>query len=266
MERGLSSLDILKKEVPMSDKEDDTETLVDDPDELENSHLVKKVEKKRIFEAEEQENEKNALIYQAKPEPSPRKVSTELARHKLQKNLERILSEKNGCSREVISELTGAMTPTQVRRLIEKTNCELGKKCSKAYEKTSQECEVHKASNLPYWTPQPHRKSVTRHHSLRRNLTNKSEVFSARPSNQFFSPQVSKRKSVFQYFEDSSDSEVEAQKLPVKPIYLPKNAKVKAPKHRKTPLYANHPVVHTGCQGCCHKHKKTNEDKSCIIS
>ena len=31
MEKGLSSLDILKKEVPMSDKEDDTEPLVDDP-------------------------------------------------------------------------------------------------------------------------------------------------------------------------------------------------------------------------------------------
>ena len=123
MERGLSTLDIaLKKEVHQSEKEDDNETLID---ELEISPVIRKQEKGKYAEAEEEENEMNDRIYQEKPQPSPRKISTELARHKLQTNLERILSLDNCRNKDVISELTGSMTPTQVQKLIEKTNSEL---------------------------------------------------------------------------------------------------------------------------------------------
>ena len=123
MERGLSTLDIaFKKEVHQSEKEDDNETLID---ELEISPVIRKQEKGKYAEAEEEENEMNDRIYQEKPQPSPRKISTELARHKLQTNLERILSSDNCRNKDVISELTGSMTPTQVQKLIEKTNSEL---------------------------------------------------------------------------------------------------------------------------------------------
>ena len=160
------------------------------------------------------------------------------------------------------------------------------------------ECEedevIYKPSNLPYWTPQTPRKSSPQYPSIRRRLTDRyqrqSEIFRAHKQNQYFTPQVSRRKSEFHYFQESSDSDeevqppIKAQQLPraklphyverVKPIYLPnrRSTKVKAEKleHRKTPLYSNlsHPVVpvNTGCQGCCHHHKKTNEDKSCILS
>merc|ERR1711953_872284 len=70
------------------------------------------------------EEEMNELIYQEKPTKS---VSTELARRMLQKNLERLLYSQNCCSKDVISELTGSMTPTQVQKLVEKTNSELCK-------------------------------------------------------------------------------------------------------------------------------------------
>ena len=61
---------------------------------------------------------KNELILEERP-----KVSTELARRMLQKNLERLLLTEQ--SKDVISELTGSMTPTQVQKLVEKTNSEL---------------------------------------------------------------------------------------------------------------------------------------------
>ena len=53
------------------------------------------------------------------------KVSTELARRMLQKNLERLLLNHTETCRDVISQLTGTMTPEQVQSLIEKTNGEL---------------------------------------------------------------------------------------------------------------------------------------------
>ena len=52
-------------------------------------------------------------------------MSTELARRMLQKNLERLLLTEHCSSKDVISELTGSMTPTQVQKLVEKTNSEL---------------------------------------------------------------------------------------------------------------------------------------------
>ena len=125
MERGLSTLDIaFKKEVHQSEKEDDNETLID---ELEISPVIRKPENKKYVEAEEEENKMNDRIYQEKPQPSPRKISTEMARQKLQTNLEHILSSDNCRNKDVISELTGSMTATQVQKLIEKTNSELCK-------------------------------------------------------------------------------------------------------------------------------------------
>ena len=125
MERGLSTLDIaFKKEVHQSEKEDDNETLID---ELEISPVIRKPEKEKYAEAEEEENKMNDRIYQEKPQPSPRKISTEMARQKLQTNLEHILSSDNCRNKDVISELTGSMTATQVQKLIEKTNSELCK-------------------------------------------------------------------------------------------------------------------------------------------
>ena len=125
MERGLSTLDIaFKKEVHQSEKEDDNETLID---ELEISPVIRKPENKKYAEAEEEENKMNDRIYQEKPQPSPRKISTEMARQKLQTNLEHILSLDNCRNKDVISELTGSMTATQVQNLIEKTNSELCK-------------------------------------------------------------------------------------------------------------------------------------------
>ena len=119
---GLSTQDsTLKEEAGESDKEDDIETLLDDPAELENSSFVRRRETKKYIKAEEEENEMNELIYQEKP----KSVSTELARRMLQKNLERLLYSQNCCSKDVISELTGSMTPTQVQKLVEKTNSEL---------------------------------------------------------------------------------------------------------------------------------------------
>ena len=119
---GLSTQDsTLKEEASESDKEDDIETLLDDPAELENSSFVRRRETKKYIKAEEEENEMNELIYQEKP----KSVSTELARRMLQKNLERLLYSQNCCSKDVISELTGSMTPTQVQKLVEKTNSEL---------------------------------------------------------------------------------------------------------------------------------------------
>ena len=158
---------------------------------------------------------------------------------------------------------------------------------------------ISKPSNLSYWTPQTHRKSAQNPHFYQRNsrrrstdrYQRKSEIFSAHKQNQYYSPQVTRRKSEFHYFQESSDSEVEETPEPilqpiqqpkarlpyyggVKPVYLP-NSRAKAQKMQqlKTPLYANPSSsgvpVNAGCQGCCHHHhhnKKTNEDKRCIIS
>ena len=118
---GLSTQDSTLKEEVSSDKEDDIETLLDDPAELESSVFVRRRQESTKY-AEEDENEINELIYQEKPSKS---VSTELARRMLQKNLERLLYSQNCCSKDVISELTGSMTPTQVQKLVEKTNSEL---------------------------------------------------------------------------------------------------------------------------------------------
>ena len=118
---GLRTQDsTLKEETHESDKEDDIETLLDDPAELESSVFVRRRQESTKY-AEEDENEINELIYQEKP----KSVSTELARRMLQKNLERLLYSQNCCSKDVISELTGSMTPTQVQKLVEKTNSEL---------------------------------------------------------------------------------------------------------------------------------------------
>ena len=149
MERGLSTLDIaFKKEVHQSEKEDDNETLID---ELEISPVIRKQEKGKYAEAEEEENEMNDRIYQEKPQPSPRKISTELARHKLLTNLERILSLDNCRNKDVISELTGSMTATQVQKLIEKTNSELCKNNEKTrpISKTIQDECVTKKMEKP---------------------------------------------------------------------------------------------------------------------
>ena len=155
---------------------------------------------------------------------------------------------------------------------------------------------ISKPSNLSFWTPQTHRKSSQHPQYYQRNsrrrstdrYQRKSEIFSAHKQNQYYSPQVSRRKSEFHYLQESSDSEEEEVQQPilqpiltkparlpyyggVKPVYLP-NSRAKAQKMQqlKTPLYSNpsHPVVpvNPGCQGCCHHHKKTNEDKSCILS
>ena len=57
---GLSTQDsTLKEEAGESDKEDDIETLLDDPAELENSSFVRRRETKKYIKAEEEENEMN---------------------------------------------------------------------------------------------------------------------------------------------------------------------------------------------------------------
>ena len=73
----------------------------------------------------------------SKPKPtaeSKTKVSTELARRMLQKNLERLLLNQTESCKDVISQLTGTMTAKQVEKLVEKTNLELeqGSKISKS--------------------------------------------------------------------------------------------------------------------------------------
>ena len=60
-----------------------------------------------------------------KSESSKTKVSTELARRMLQKNLERLLLNQTESCKDVISQLTGTMTAKQVEKLVEKTNIEL---------------------------------------------------------------------------------------------------------------------------------------------
>ena len=135
---GLSTQDsTLKEEASESDKEDDIETLLDDPAELESSVFVRRRQESTKY-AEEDENEINELIYQEKPSKS---VSTELARRMLQKNLERLLYSQNCCSKDVISELTGSMTPTQVQKLVEKTNSELCRNTQQQPTKMPQQAE-----------------------------------------------------------------------------------------------------------------------------
>ena len=58
-------------------------------------------------------------------EENKTKVSTELARRMLQKNLERLLLNKTESCKDVISQLTGTMTPQQLENLVERTNYEL---------------------------------------------------------------------------------------------------------------------------------------------
>ena len=69
-----------------------------------------------------------------KPAESKTKVSTELARRMLQKNLERLLLNQTESCKDVISQLTGTMTAKQVEKLVEKTNLELeqGSKTNKS--------------------------------------------------------------------------------------------------------------------------------------
>ena len=69
-----------------------------------------------------------------KSESSKTKVSTELARRMLQKNLERLLLNQTESCKDVISQLTGTMTAKQVEKLVEKTNLELeqGSKTNKS--------------------------------------------------------------------------------------------------------------------------------------
>ena len=73
------------------------------------------------------------------------------------------------------------------------------------------ECEedevISKPSNLSFWTPQTHRKSSQHPQHYQRNsrrrstdrYQRKSEIFSAHKQNQYYSPQVSRRKSEFHY-------------------------------------------------------------------
>ena len=79
----------------------------------------------------------------SKPKPtaeSKTKVSTELARRMLQKNLERLLLNQTESCKDVISQLTGTMTAKQVEKLVEKTNLELeqGSKINKSSSQASQ--------------------------------------------------------------------------------------------------------------------------------
>ena len=84
--------------------------------------VVKKPDKKRVKNPEK------------KPAESKTKVSTELARRMLQKNLERLLLNQTESCKDVISQLTGTMTAKQVEKLVEKTNLELeqGSKTNKS--------------------------------------------------------------------------------------------------------------------------------------
>ena len=86
------------------------------------SVVVNKPDKKRVKNPEK------------KPAESKTKVSTELARRMLQKNLERLLLNQTESCKDVISQLTGTMTAKQVEKLVEKTNLELeqGSKINKS--------------------------------------------------------------------------------------------------------------------------------------
>lgn len=208
------------------------------------------------------------------------KNNTELARRMLQKNLERLLLNQSSC-KDVISQLTGTMTSSQVQKLVEKTNLELNKSEPQAsiLKNNCSECES-RVKMRSYWTPQTHRKKrVSSKHN--RSEMVQSMVFSQQKKRQYYSPQLQRRQSESKYeefylscSEESSEDEIEAeqkfqktkQKLQyyggVHPVYLP-NSRVKA-KQKKQEL-AQH------CQGCCH-HPNNNErrmksdDKRCIIS
>lgn len=173
----------------------------------------------------------------SKPKPtaeSKTKVSTELARRMLQKNLERLLLNQTESCKDVISQLTGTMTAKQVEKLVEKTNLELeqGSKINKSSsqavapspkppgimkksncsecgsgasaqinDNSSSNNNKEAANNLSYWTPQTHRRSNHSsrskrhgHHHRKSEMVSHSMVY-AHKQHQFYSPQLQRRKS-----------------------------------------------------------------------
>ena len=94
----------------------------EDEDEDENDEIVENKSQGAVVNPEK------------KSESSKTKVSTELARRMLQKNLERLLLNQTESCKDVISQLTGTMTAKQVEKLVEKTNLELeqGSKINKS--------------------------------------------------------------------------------------------------------------------------------------
>lgn len=175
---------------------------------------------------------------------SKTKVTTELARRMLQKNLERLLLNQTESCKDVISQVTGAMTPKQVQKLIEKTNSELnqGSKPKQGIMKKPNPCcsecgassrpsaaAAQPNSQMPFWTPQTHRKGqlyqrggassrtrrADRHHHapFRRAEMAQSVVYPAQKQFQYYSPQLQRRRKSADLSwlqppppEDSSDS------------------------------------------------------------
>ena len=82
-------------------------------------------ENNETLEKKSRENAAVNLPDNKSPSEFKTKVSTELARRMLQKNLERLLLNQTESCKDVISQLTGTMTAKQVEKLVEKTNLEL---------------------------------------------------------------------------------------------------------------------------------------------
>ena len=104
----------------------------------ENDEIVESNKSRQIASAaavvNKTDKQKRVKNPEKKPAESKTKVSTELARRMLQKNLERLLLNQTESCKDVISQLTGTMTAKQVEKLVEKTNLELeqGSKTNKS--------------------------------------------------------------------------------------------------------------------------------------
>ena len=117
----------------MSSFEDDSEVEEDNLDsphctEDENDEIAESNKSRQIDPASvvvNKPDKKRVKNPEKKPAESKTKVSTELARRMLQKNLERLLLNQTESCKDVISQLTGTMTAKQVEKLVEKTNSEL---------------------------------------------------------------------------------------------------------------------------------------------
>ena len=98
----LASLNGLKKQLEQDLKRTDLNFIIG---RLSDSGFYRRRDKKRVKNPEK------------KPAESKTKVSTELARRMLQKNLEKLLLNQTESCKDVISQLTGTMTAKQVEKL-----------------------------------------------------------------------------------------------------------------------------------------------------
>ena len=106
----------------------------DENDEIAENNKSRQIASAASAVVNKTDKQKRVKNPEKKPAESKTKVSTELARRMLQKNLERLLLNQTESCKDVISQLTGTMTAKQVEKLVEKTNLELeqGSKTNKS--------------------------------------------------------------------------------------------------------------------------------------